>query len=247
MSSYDDKIVNNEKRSRQIARFVGGLLDKDESPGIIFVRTHKHGVQILAACQKELGYRPELVSSKMQRKNRQALAKKMRRQDPEHRLVVSLPVWGTGLDIPCLSWVLLAAEGSAPVGLKQHAGRPTRACDGKPGFKIYDWVTMGRGLERYVEHAEKREAHYRSCGYEVAGPMEAAGRGDADSDVRLVGQLHADPMPLSKLGAQTTLDEPVYYGGDGLGGQLLALIGVTLPAWIILIPLLAFFHWLGSR
>ena len=205
MSVYDRRIVFNKQRSRQIAMFAAGLLRRGERPGIIFVRSQAHGQELVEALHTELGRDVPLVSSQMTERRRAALADQRRRQaGGDEQLVVSLPVWTTGLDIPGLQWVLLAAEGSAPVGLKQAAGRATRRADGKPGFKIYDWQTVGEDLARYQEHAAKRQAHFEEAGFKVAGASEApAPDPQSEADAALLSKLleHGPPAQRQQSSA----------------------------------------------
>jgi superfamily II DNA or RNA helicase len=167
-TKYKDKIVNNKDRSEAIAQFAMDKIKGEEQwPAIIFVREQAHARALSEICTKILGTHVPYVSSTVHASQRKKLAERMRDSDKELPLVVSCPVWGTGIDIPPATWGMWAGSGQAPVGLKQAAGRFTRLSDDKEGYTFYDWQDVGSGCESYEKHSEKRMEHYRKGGFAV--------------------------------------------------------------------------------
>jgi hypothetical protein len=78
--------------------------------------------------------------------------------------VVCTDVWATGVDIPNLKTVVMACGGSAPIGLKQRAGRGARLFGAKEEFLIYDLE-----LKAADPHIQKRIKGYEAGGFTIEG------------------------------------------------------------------------------
>ena len=170
-SKYNQFVVDNPYRSDALSHYIADLERKGEWPGIVFVRTKKHAALLAGALSHELGRIVPAISSDVNRAYRESLAEKMRQRDPSCPVVVATAVWTTGLNIPLLSWVMMAGAGRAPVGLKQAGGRATRLADDKPGYTIYDVVDVG--LPWAEEQSAERRRHYVRAGFSVSGLRSA--------------------------------------------------------------------------
>jgi len=58
------------------------------------------------------------------------------------RLAVATSAWSTGINIPCLRYVIITGKGKAPIGLLQSAGRATRP-DGTAPYEIVNLWEQG--------------------------------------------------------------------------------------------------------
>jgi len=164
-SKYNQFVVDNPYRSDALSHYIADLERKGEWPGIVFVRTRRHAALLAGSLSQELGRTVEAISSDVNGAYREILAEKMRQRDPSCPVVVATAVWTTGLNIPSLSWVMMAGAGRAPVGLKQASGRPTRLEDAKPDYTIYDVVDIG--LSWTEEQAAERRQHYIAAGFSI--------------------------------------------------------------------------------
>jgi len=208
---YNSDIERNRRRANAIARFVREVaLAERGAPGIVFVRTMEAGMVQAEALGAASGQAVPLVSSKMSEDDRARLARRLRARDPLLPVVVALPVWGTGLNIPGLRWILVASEGSAPIGTKQHAGRPIRVDpeDETKQFVIYDWTTVSQD-DRYEKHSDKRADAYKACGYEVyrRRPPATETQRPTPKDAVLLQELIADDTPLVTEIAEPTITQ----------------------------------------
>jgi superfamily II DNA or RNA helicase len=236
---YHDDIESDQGRARAIARFVKEVaIPEQGAPGIIFVRTLKAGAHQAEALAAALGPKREvpLVSSKMREDDRRRLARQLRAKDKTLPVVVALPVWGTGLNIPGLRWILVASEGSAPIGTKQHAGRPIRIDqeDEDKQFVIYDWTTMSDD-DRYEKHSDKRAKAYAECGYEVyrrkSSPVP--GPPGTPKDAQLLEELIEDDTPLVQELVEPSLGQMLAYAVGMAALPAAALIAFALLCTVL--------------
>lgn len=172
---YQDLVVHNDGRSRQIAALAAACIKAHGRPGIVFVIEKEHARRLAELVSKELKTEIPCVTGDTRRGLRQDLAEDMR-QGLGPPVAVATMVWSTGLNIPGLRWVIWAGEGRAPVRLKQGGARGSRrrADLGKTSYEIYDVRTVGPGTESFQAQAEERAEHYKAMGLDVAplGPPE---------------------------------------------------------------------------
>lgn len=189
-TNYDAVIVEDPYRLEAIGAFVEDLVrNKDDQPGIVFVRKKYHAALLARTISGRLGVEVPAVTSDTPKKERdQHVAEMAARRLP---VAVCTDVWSTGIDIPRLSWVLLAGAGQAPAGLKQRCGRGTRLHDEKPSYTIYSWEDIGPDTEAYQEQSTQRLEHLRDGGFNVDGPAPpvAAPCEGADPDVEALSEL----------------------------------------------------------
>lgn len=196
---YDRMIVEDSARSAAIGEFVRSVVRKEIRyagvehglPGIVFVRLQAHAEILAKAVGAALGQDVPAVTSEMPRKVRDVLLERMRSRDSELPVVVASMVWSTGIDVPALEWTLWAGEGQAPIWLKQSGGRSTRLAEGKEGYILFDWQTVGPGAEAYQAQAQTRLLHYQEGGFSVA--LESPMLADEDEEVELLNELLARP------------------------------------------------------
>lgn len=192
MSRYNAVVVEDSYRTDAISHFVSDLVDKEEWPGIVFVRTSDHAERLAERISAVMGAEvPVVTSLHLNKAARGQLAERLRARDPEVKVVVSTAVWSTGLDIPSLAWVLMAGAGRAPVGLKQASGRPTRLAAGKPAYTIYDLEDVDVDWAR--EQAAERREHYTVAGFAVGSRQPDELGPDAQRLARLLQLSMGDP------------------------------------------------------
>lgn len=202
-TKYDRLVVEDPYRTDALCQFIAGLERKGEWPGIVFVRKRRHAEVFARRLSEVLGKQvPAVTSASTSRQEREALATRMRRRDPSLPAAVATAVWSTGLNVPSLSWVMMAGAGQAPIGLKQSAGRATRLEEGKAGYTIYDVQDVGPGLEWAQEQAVQRMAHYAAAGFAV-DEVRLQGEELDDADAQALADLLAleDQLPAASGGA----------------------------------------------
>jgi len=106
----------------------------------------------------------KIVHGQMDSASRDALAASFR--SGEISGVVATTVWSTGVDLPNLAAVIRASGGSAPIGLKQEAGRGTRLFGAKSEFTIYDV-----SVDEDDKHQRARLKHYQAGGFNISGTV----------------------------------------------------------------------------
>jgi len=190
-SRYDRVIVEDSYRSAAIAQFVADLIDNDARPGIVFCRLKRHAELLTEAIVELTGWKVPTVTSDMPRKKREDLADRMRERDPSIPVAVCCMVWSTGIDIPCLEWVLWAGAGQAPIWLKQGGGRGVRLEEAKAHYTIYDWQDVGPDTEPYQEQSKQREQHYKDGGFQVNRMAVQIDEDGDEGDAVLLAELYA--------------------------------------------------------
>jgi superfamily II DNA or RNA helicase len=233
-TKYDRLVVEDPYRTDALCRFIADLERKGEWPGIVFVRKRRHAELFAKALSAVLGKQiPAVTSAATSRQEREALADRMRRRDPSLPAAVATAVWSTGLNVPSLSWVMMAGAGQAPIGLKQSAGRATRLAEEKAGYTIYDVQDVGPGLEWAQEQAAQRMRHYAAAGFAV-DEVRPQGEELDDEDAMALADLLAleDQLPAASGGARAPpVDDRTQRGmeiGGKLAGWFLALLGFVL-------------------
>jgi superfamily II DNA or RNA helicase len=83
----------------------------------------------------------------------------------EDRLVlISSEIFGEGVDLPCVSTLILTDGGASEVSTIQHAGRGLRIKAGGGKLIVYDFQDASKFLKT---HSEKRIATYKGEGFSV--------------------------------------------------------------------------------
>lgn len=96
-----------------------------------------------------------MLHSKMKKKDRAAALEKI--ISGEKTIVLSTyGLFSTGIDVPRLEVLMLAAPMKSEVKLKQAAGRLMRMCDGKTSAEIIDFVDKGVDLLKYQFYKRSR-------------------------------------------------------------------------------------------
>ena len=128
---------------QSIAQSIAKLIRErpDGGPGIVFVDRKAEARWLSEALSSELGAPIPWVTSDLDRAARQAVADLMRSGAVAG--VVATSAWSTGIDIPCLRWIMLTGRTSAPIGVLQSAGRGTRPSAGKQSFDIINIAQSG--------------------------------------------------------------------------------------------------------
>ena len=159
-SSYRREIVQNRERNDRVIRGVLERLGDERVPGIVFVKWLEHGETLKSLLESAGVDNVPLVHGQWSATKRNDLAAKIR-QGEGPRVVVATMAWSTGVNIPCLRWVLWAGGGRAPIQLVQASGRGSRISDGKQSFEIIDIEDSGkRG-----EDLKKRQENMKEAGY----------------------------------------------------------------------------------
>jgi superfamily II DNA or RNA helicase len=146
--------------SRRLVDGLAALVAERGGPGLIFVDQRAEAQEMAAALQEELGFEVAWVTAERSKAERAKLADRMRHG--QLQLAVCTAAWSTGLDIPCLRFVILAGRGKAPIGVLQSVGRALRLAGGKEGYEILNVSTAEtRG------NASRRAELLEEYGFEV--------------------------------------------------------------------------------
>ena len=123
---------------------------------IVFVERREEAKQLATKLGELLTPEPvQWVTAERSVPERAALVEDMKAG--RLRMVVATSAWSTGINIPCLRYVMLTGKGKAPIGLLQSAGRATRP-DGTVPYEIVNiWE---EGNERQArQRAEVLDEH----------------------------------------------------------------------------------------
>jgi superfamily II DNA or RNA helicase len=150
-------------------------------PALIFVRQKSECELLALSLSEQLGEEVEWVTGDLDKALRADVkARFIRGGHGGLEVVVATSCWETGLDVPRLRSVVVAAGGSAPIGAKQRPGRGTRKDEesGKDGFIVYDLA-----LKRDKANQQKRQEHYNDLGFEI-GKLHLRGDDDENIDIK---------------------------------------------------------------
>lgn len=210
----------------QVGELVAMNIQGGEWPCIVFVS--RIGVAInLASCIAGLiNKEVPAVHEAVPLEERSNLAKRMRGRDRSLPVVVSTPIWATGLDIPALAAVYNCGVKRAVISLLQQAGRGERIESEKTGFVLYD-ISFGD------KDAVHRLDVYREAGYEVEERADCTG-------AILMQKALDSPGAAAEPRAQARQA----HGGQGLPSLTALFIAMacstfSLPVWIIICVALA--------
>lgn len=138
---------------RQEAFAILGSTFKDLRPALVFCHRRCHADLLAEQLSSQLGVPVPVVDSTMSVPDRDTLAQRLRDSDAQLPVVVALPVWSTGINIPSIKLVALVGRHSAPIGLIQEMGRGSRPADGKYSFTLLSVETEGD-----ADHGDRRAA-----------------------------------------------------------------------------------------
>lgn len=150
---YTFGIVDNKQRNNIVCTEAIEFANKNENV-IIFVKEIEH-LNNICVILKEKGVDFESVHGIIEGTERNKIKKRI--MDGKCRIVVSSVVWTTGLDIPNLSVIILAAGGKSEQTLLQTIGRGLRKSDGKESAIVVDFLDPYKYLS---EHCIERVGTY---------------------------------------------------------------------------------------
>lgn len=146
-------IVNNGVRNQMIVDLAHHLDETRTGPTVILVERLAHG-QALA---NMLG--TDFVAGDAPTSVRQEAWDALRSR--RRNLLVTSKIADEGLDIPPLTYLILAGGGKAQHLTVQRVGRGMRTAEGKDGLFVFDFLDTGKYLGK---HADARKETYASQG-----------------------------------------------------------------------------------
>jgi len=230
MSRYRRVVVGDSYRTDALCQFVADLIDKGDWPGIVFVRLQEHAAELAERLGGELDHEvPVVTTLHTDKVERDRLADRMRRRDPDVPVVVATGVWTTGLDIPVLSWIVQAGAGQAPIGQKQAAARADRLADGKEGYTVYDWQDVDVDWAR--EQAAERMRHYGQAGFSVEAVRPSSAEASDPDAARLARLLTLSVQRGDEpVAGGPSIQRPKPTAGEKALMLLYVLIGLSVIA-----------------
>lgn len=159
--SFDDHItavekgvVNNEYRNNIII----GLANKDKKKTLIMVERREHG-QLLKDSIPESIY----VNGDTEKQDREKIAESL--NSGEVRVVISSRIWNTGVDIPELEKIIMAASGKSFYQCLQRVGRGLRKTETSDELEMWDFVDYTNKF--LLSWSKMRWKVYRSENYPI--------------------------------------------------------------------------------
>lgn len=144
-------IVKNETRNQMIGDIARKCTAGKSGPVVILVERIEHGERLAW----ELG--TEFVYGTSSTAVRQRAWTRLR--DGSLRLLVTSKIADEGLDIPPLSYLIMAGGGKAPHVTIQRVGRGMRTSKGKENLFVFDFLDTGKFL---AAHSRARGRTYRT-------------------------------------------------------------------------------------
>jgi len=156
-----DELLQDPERNQLIARFAA---DELVAGGAVLVLSQRKAhCEELARLIRERHHQVEVLDSDRPKKARVSALCRLR--SGELRCVVATQLADEGLDVPCLTAVLLTAPSAAEGRTVQRLGRVMRPYPGKGRPKLIDFVDERAGV--LIGQARKRMRAYRKVLGEV--------------------------------------------------------------------------------
>jgi superfamily II DNA or RNA helicase len=151
-------IVNNAIRNDRIVTLARHLDDSKSGPVVILVERLAHGERLARALGAP--FIAGNAASETRRRTWDAVRQR------KLNLLVASTIADEGLDIPPLTFLLMAGGGKAPHLTVQRVGRGMRVAGGKDRLFVFDFLDRGKYLEKHS--ARRLQTYNEQPGYTVA-------------------------------------------------------------------------------
>lgn len=155
---YNYGIVLNDKRNDKIVQEA----IKSQKPCIILVSSVQHGI-LLSNKFKQLDLSVPFLSGQDDKEYRQGVQSQVK--DGTVPIVIASKIWNTGVDMPNVRTIILAAGGSSVSNIRQIIGRGMRVTADKKTFEYIDFIDNKSKTLR--EHSRIRKTVLLQEGYTV--------------------------------------------------------------------------------
>lgn len=155
---YNYGIVLNDKRNDKIVEEA----IKSQKPCIILVSSVQHGL-ILSNKFRELDIDVPFLSGHDDKEYRKAIQAGVKKGTTP--IVIASKIWNTGVDMPNVQTIILAAGGSSVSNIRQILGRGMRVTEDKKSFEFIDFIDTKSSKLR--EHSRIRRGVLIQDGYSV--------------------------------------------------------------------------------
>jgi superfamily II DNA or RNA helicase len=148
---YKSHIVNNEERNKHIIKICEQLKEK-KIPTMVIVQRIEHGEFL----QSQINGSRFIQGASSKKTRQKAL------YDLDNGLLpvlLATSLADEGLDLPCLSALVIASGGKSITKVKQRVGRVIRKHPNKKCALVFDFLDVGRWVSR---HARKRRQILKS-------------------------------------------------------------------------------------
>ena len=161
---YRAYITENVVRNTIIVNEVKSLLEKKYTPLVLFKQI-KHG-KVLFEMLKEAGVKCEMLSGTDSLKKRTEVKRMIEAKETD--VIVASVVYDIGVDIPCLSALILSGSGKSQIRILQRTGRVIRGFAGKKHAAIVDFYDQIKFLKkhsmvRYEVYCSEKGFDVRPC------------------------------------------------------------------------------------
>ena len=158
-SVYEEGIVQNETRNKQIVGIIQDCLSRNETV-LVFVNKIAHGDNIERICFEE-GIKISFVQGSSTMDVRERVKNELNHGTTQ--AVISTTVWKEGINIPNLNNVINAAGGKSEIATLQAIGRGLRKTTSKSHVTIYDFFDPGHPY--LIAHFGERLCIYMDLGW----------------------------------------------------------------------------------
>lgn len=155
---YNYGIVLNDKRNDKIVQEA----IKAQKPCIVLVSSVQHGI-LLSEKFKQLNHTVPFLSGQDDKEYRQDIQSQVK--DGTVPIVIASKIWNTGVDMPNVRTIILAAAGSSVSNIRQIIGRGMRVTPDKKTFNFIDFIDNKSKTLR--EHSRIRRMVLMQEGYTV--------------------------------------------------------------------------------
>lgn len=156
---YESGIVLNRRRNKQIIESIRS----EPGPILVLVKSLAHGELLSELAIKE-GLDVPFVQGKSTGDERAGHLARFR--NGEYRAIIASSIWDTGVDIPEIKTLILAAGGKGKIKNLQSLGRGLRLSEGKDQVRVIDFFDKSTRWLR--NHSKARKAIWESEGFTVS-------------------------------------------------------------------------------
>lgn len=160
---YREYVVENDVRNNMILAQTQNLVNKGYQTLVLF-KTINHG-KTLFKMFKENNIKCEMLYGKNKLEERNAVKEQIEKK--EINVILASSIYDIGVDIPCLSGLVLTGSGKSSIRALQRIGRIIRKYPGKRIAAVVDFYDQCRYLSK---HSKIRYNIYKSEeGFEIIG------------------------------------------------------------------------------
>jgi superfamily II DNA or RNA helicase len=154
-SVYRLHVDDNQNRNERIILSAEKMVSKDRR--VLILAKHKEHVKKICKALKEKNIKVEMVVGDLPVKKRERIKEKF--EIGELQIMVATPLYDYGIDIPCMSGLILAGSGKSSTRALQRIGRTIRKFKNKADAVVVDFWDDVKYLRK---HSKERLRIYKT-------------------------------------------------------------------------------------